>query len=419
MSVINKMLRDLDHRQTTMFNRTFESDRSFLQRGTISVAPLPMPFSKNAGRFKTWVWATLALLVLAALGAWLWNEFGAHSPSPNTSTPINTSATPATPLASPPDAPAALPIPALPAVQEAVPTVAVSPTPTSTQPPATQASPSGTIAATVQNSVVPSTGMQASTALKTPLPQSTPVPPTATKTSSIPSAAPSSAVPPTSAAAVQPSVPATVNKTANAVNTAQPLPHAAPAITRPSANTTDLSDVATLLQRQQQAGRDALAQAQSLWNNGSQEAAADVLQQAVVTMERMASASHLPSSIQLLGTLVRELARMQVELGRTAAMWDLMVRLEPLLTTNPDMWAIRANLAQRLGRHQDSVNAYGSALQLRPGEVRWLLGSAVSLAAMGQISSAAEMAEKARLIGGTIPRDVQAYLRQMGVLLKE
>jgi hypothetical protein len=59
-----------------------------------------------------------------------------------------------------------------------------------------------------------------------------------------------------------------------------------------------------------------------------------------------------------------------------------------------------------------------TALQSRPTEQRWLLGAAVSLAALGQIASSAEMAEKARA-AGPISKDVQAYLRQMGVPLKD
>jgi hypothetical protein len=82
------------------------------------------------------------------------------------------------------------------------------------------------------------------------------------------------------------------------------------------------------------------------------------------------------------------------------------------------LWAVRANAAQRLGRHQESVHAYMMALQIRPAEQRWLLGAAVSLAAMGQIGSASDMAQKARAAGPISP-DVLVYLRQMGVQVKE
>ena len=58
------------------------------------------------------------------------------------------------------------------------------------------------------------------------------------------------------------------------------------------------------------------------------------------------------------------------------------------------------------------------ALQSRPDEQRWLLGAAVSLAALGQTSSAAEMADKART-QGPVSKDILAFLRQAGVPLKD
>jgi cytochrome c-type biogenesis protein CcmH/NrfG len=79
---------------------------------------------------------------------------------------------------------------------------------------------------------------------------------------------------------------------------------------------------------------------------------------------------------------------------------------------------MRGNAAQRLGRHQDSVQAYTTALQIRPNEQRWLLGAAVSLAALGQTNNAAEWAAKARALG-PISKEVQSYLRQAGVPLNE
>ena len=54
---------------------------------------------------------------------------------------------------------------------------------------------------------------------------------------------------------------------------------------------------------------------------------------------------------------------------------------------------------------------------VRPTEQRWLLGLAVSLAAMGQTASAAEVVERARA-EGPINREIAAYLRQMGVNIK-
>lgn len=161
-----------------------------------------------------------------------------------------------------------------------------------------------------------------------------------------------------------------------------------------------------------------MAQAQTLWNSGSHDAAIDLMQQSIAAAERSAKAGAPPGSSAVLIALVREMTRMQLAEARFGAVWEMLTRLEPLLGNQPDLWAIRANAAQRLGRHQDSVHAYMMALQSRPDEQRWLLGTAVSLAALGQTSSAAEMAEKARA-QGPVSRDILAYLRQAGVPLRE
>jgi len=178
------------------------------------------------------------------------------------------------------------------------------------------------------------------------------------------------------------------------------------------------SDSTPAVQRQQQAGGDAIAQAQSLWNTGSHDAAMDLMQQSIAAAERSAKAGSSPPGNTVLLALVREMTRMQLAEARFGAVWELLTRLEPLLGNQPDLWAIRANAAQRLGRHQDSAHAYMMALQSRPDEQRWLLGAAVSLAALGQTGSATEFAEKARS-AGPISKDILAYLRQAGVSLRE
>jgi Flp pilus assembly protein TadD len=167
-----------------------------------------------------------------------------------------------------------------------------------------------------------------------------------------------------------------------------------------------------------QAGREALAQAQSLWNAGSHDAASELLQQALGLAERTAGSSPTGANAQLLATLAREQARMQIANGRPQAALDGLSRLESYIGQDADAWALRGNAAQRLGRHQDSVRAYTAALQIRPNEQRWLLGAAVSQAALGQAANASELAAKARALG-PISKEVQNYLRQSGVSLNE
>jgi len=176
--------------------------------------------------------------------------------------------------------------------------------------------------------------------------------------------------------------------------------------------------------RQLAAAREAQAQAQALWSAGSYDAAIDLLQDALASAERNAQNTQgvaaLPSgaAIQTLSAMALDLAHMLLTQGRAGASADMLARLEPLLPADAEVWATRANAAQRAGRHQESVKAYTRALELRPEEQRWLLGAAVSLAALGQTSSAAAQLEKAASLG-PISKDVLAYLRQAGVRVKD
>lgn len=163
---------------------------------------------------------------------------------------------------------------------------------------------------------------------------------------------------------------------------------------------------------------EALAQAQSLWNSASHAAAIDLLRETLAAAERANLAGTLLGSHSVLASLARELARMELAEGQVSQALEMLTRLEPALSGFADVWAIRGNAAQRLGRHQESVAAYFMALKLRPNEARWMLGAAVSLAAQGQTASAAELAEKARA-GGVLSPEVAAYLRQLGVPLRE
>ena len=169
-----------------------------------------------------------------------------------------------------------------------------------------------------------------------------------------------------------------------------------------------------LATQRQAAAADAMAQAQALWNAGSRDAALDLMREAVEVAERGAGAG----GTGVLVPLVRELARMELAQGQAARVLEMLTRLEPAMGGQADLWAVRGNAAQRLGRHQESANAYLQALRLRPDEPRWMLGAAVSLAAQGQVAAAADLAEKARA-GGAVSREVATYLRQLGVPLRE
>ena len=165
-------------------------------------------------------------------------------------------------------------------------------------------------------------------------------------------------------------------------------------------------------------GMELTGQAQRLWSSGSHDAAIELLRDALAVVERAAGSDVTRAPAHELIPLVRELARMELAEGQTRQVLDMLKRLEPALSGQADLWAVRANAAQRLGSHQEAIQAYQTALTLRPGESRWMLGTAVSLAARGQTAAALELAEKARATG-TVSSDVVAYLRQLGVPLTD
>lgn len=382
MSVINKVLRDLDKRQVAGSTAQSPADAA-LRSGTASVdllAPTPVRTARNPPRTPArFAWAGV-LLTLAGLAVGAWKTGALDGLLNMAAAPVAT--------AQPPQAAAeqrgATPSQAaVPAASAASGTVAVALEVRNVElAPARRFE--STLALPATRQAEPGSG--APVALAKP---QKPEPPPRAQTV---------VTPPTTT--VTAPVPATVQAPAS------PAP-ALPALTP-----------LEVAQKQQQAARDALAQAQSLWNAGSRDAAVDLLQQAVASTERAATNAPAAGTTQTLVLLVRELGRMQLAEGRPGAVWEMLTRLEPTLRNEPEMWALRANAAQRQGRHQDSVHAYMTALQSRPTEQRWLLGAAVSLAALGQVTSAADMAEKARL-AGPVSREVQTYLRQMGVLVKE
>lgn len=167
----------------------------------------------------------------------------------------------------------------------------------------------------------------------------------------------------------------------------------------------------------QAAAQETLAQAQSLWNTGSRDAATDLMREAVAMTERAYNVGALPADSPVLASLVRELARMELAEGRSLRVLELLTRLEPALPGQADLWAVRGNAAQRLSRHEESVKAYSRALAIRPDEPRWMLASAVSLAALGRFDESAELADKAHAAGVVSP-DILSYLKQIGVPIK-
>lgn len=353
MSVINKMLRDLDQRQASDAARAVGD--TVPGRGTAALgegALTSMPAGLPTGHHSRTLWRVLiAVLLLTTVGACAWWAMqGVTVPM----APLRLDLSPRTQKPALPGTSAAIAVPAAPAQ------VAVS----------------------------------------------TPTPVIEAPASAPPVRAASAAVP--SANALR--EPVSLGLRMDTSLALRRLADRSPATDRPAASAAELPKPPT--------ANDAIERAQVLWNSGSRDAAIELLQDAVAVAERGGASGNYPQGNPLMLPLVRELTRLQLAQARYGAVWDVLTRLEPQLGSAPDLWAIRGNAAQRLGRHQDSVHAYMVALQTRPNEQRWLLGAAVSLAALGQTSSAAEMAEKARAQAVVSP-EVLTYLRQMGVPLKD
>ena len=395
MSVINKMLRDLDHRQLAQAPQapgTPVALQTPLRQGTTSIGRASGVSNAQSRR---WVWIGL-IAVLAAAGAagWGWMQVNPDGFGGNLfSAPAATT---------PPASGASVGLGTAASVPQAV---------VATAPDSTPSMPVDSDVAVAQVDVAPGAmvlrmeeSLSARRALDALL--STPAP-AVTVVATAPLVAPVTATVRTpERAKTDPPVMAWNTGLQSATSTTK-----APAATVQT-------DTAPVAQRQQQAGGDAIAQAQNLWNNGAHDAAIDLMQQSIAAAERAVKAGSGSNPNLVLVALVREMARMQLAEVRYGAVWEMLTRLELQLGNQPDLWAIRANAAQRLGRHQDSVHAYMVALQSRPDEQRWLLGTAVSLAALGQTSSAAEMTEKARAVG-PISKDILTYLRQAGVVFRD
>lgn len=386
MSVINKMLRDLDSRQSAGVTAAQAPEsRKGLASGTVIVNDPDRTGRRLVSRRLAVVLAALLMLVSAALAGW-WT-LNRNDSLQRKADQVSAASTPAV------STPASVVVPvAAPVVVSAVPAPVVSAPVEAPQIVATIAAPSTPKSPVLEPAAAP---------VNMPLKMDSTF-------KSVPSRA------------AMPSQPAT----AGAV---QAVPERAPT-ERPRNERTSTSTLGSTSQsvatdrppspQRRSPALEALAQAQSLWSAGSREAGMELLRDALVVAERENRSGTPAGSPAVLASLARELARMELAEGQVSQALEMLTRLEPALSGFADVWAIRGNAAQRLGRHEESATAYLMALKLRPDEPRWMLGAAVSLAAQGKTASAAEWAEKARS-GGVLRPEVASYLRQLGVPLQE
>ncbi len=391
MSVINKMLRDLDSRQAVTGRAGDASQlRSSIARDTVLLNGAGSHLPGRAWLPRGVLVATTGIALIAA-GVWWYLQ-----PVPPVASPAKATALPAAPTAR---TQVAAVVPAV------VPAAAPAVVPAAAPAPARNAA---SVTAAVPVSPLAPLAAPASAPVTAPIAPAARPPVTASARVALPEFALKidstlRAVPKAAKAVQQQAQEPAVRAGAEAV-----LPRT---VSTPPASVAPATPAPGSLR--QSAAQEVLAQAQGLWNAGSHEAALDLVREALSVAERTPAGNQ-----QVLASLARELARMELAQGRVLQALDMLTRLEPSLSGVADVWALRGNAAQRLGRHAEAATAYQNALKLRPMEPRWMLGAAVSLAAQGQTEAATDLAEKARAAGVVSP-EVAAYLRQLGVTLRE
>ncbi|MBB3219670.1 tetratricopeptide repeat protein [Pseudoduganella umbonata] len=111
--------------------------------------------------------------------------------------------------------------------------------------------------------------------------------------------------------------------------------------------------------------------------------------------------------------LAMVLARLQLERGGPAD--QTLLRTLPHAAGNADYLAFLAGVLQRQGRHREAAQQYEAALRLRPNNGVWWMGLGISQQAENQRTNAREAFQKAREAG--LSPELQAFVeRRLGQL---
>jgi len=105
------------------------------------------------------------------------------------------------------------------------------------------------------------------------------------------------------------------------------------------------------------------------------------------------------------------LARVHVDRGDFAAALDVLEKSAASGRGNPDHHVLHAAVLQRLGRHDAAADAYRLALGTAPQSGAAWVGLAISLEAQGNLPEAAE-AYRRGVASGTLAVEVRAYAEQ-------
>jgi MSHA biogenesis protein MshN len=356
MSLINKMLRDLDARKAG------EGARARLPAAVT-------PLAARVERKNNLPWLAMAAVVLIALAAWLWHGMRqpAVIPIPQPSTP---------PDAAPYLAAAPLPVPQ--------PSAAKAP------PPPKPVAPSPRLSATA--SPGSSTGQQAltlrkETALHTP-PASSGPPASGLFTSS------RDTPPPIAADA----------RIEKKLRLPTPAERAETAYRR------------GLLSQQQGQAEDALGSYRvALTEQAEHVAARQALVALLIGMRRFDEAEEvLSQGLTLAPTALPSalaLARLKVERGAVPAALDLLLGHATAGERSAEYQGFLATLLNRAGRRSEAIERYQAATRLAPNEARWWAGLGLALEAEGKRDAAREAYAQARALPG-LPDDLAQQIEQ-------
>lgn len=387
MSVINKMLRDLDARHA--------GDRKSLPN---EVRPLP-----TENRRSPPLMAITGALILVGIGGWAW-----WITSENTH--------PAPPLAVTPASPAPVPTPQPVAAASEPTATPVAPAPaTTTEPPAVapvvaQAATPPAVAPIVAPAATPSTPPPAAPAPTAEPASKAPPPPVAKETATKVPAAKKTET--TSAKSAAPAGVSSLRLETSLRQIPSMAETAAPKSTGP-------------VEKQVRGGSSEQAEAAyrkatAANRQGRSSEAVDALREALKADPRHVSARQLLLSILVerkqfeeASALLREglellpqqsawamaLARIEVEKGQLPQAWETLQRTLPQAESNADYRGFAGALLQRLQKPKEAILHYQAAVRLKPAESRWWLGLGMALEADGRSAEAREAYQKAQAAG--------------------
>jgi MSHA biogenesis protein MshN len=113
--------------------------------------------------------------------------------------------------------------------------------------------------------------------------------------------------------------------------------------------------------------------------------------------------------VRLASTLA--LARLKVERNGAPAALELLLKNSTAGESSPEYQGFAGALLNRAGRASEAVERYQAATRLAPNEGRWWAGLGIALDAAGKSADAREAYQKARSLPG-LPADLAHYVEQ-------